>query len=145
MEQNSRKSKVKSISLNEYLLDRANKLINLGQFGSLSDVVATALSEFFAKQDLLLNENGTTEKVIRLLQTDEGKQAIQAVQMELLVKLLQTDEGKKAVKAILCDKPLSAEQKKNTQNPGKIEHKSLKEKKDDDEEEGEYMGEVIFD
>jgi len=36
MEQKKRKTEVKSIAINGYLLDRANKLVDAGKFGTVS-------------------------------------------------------------------------------------------------------------
>lgn len=41
-----------SISIDKYLLDRADELVKAGDFGSTSGVISNALSEFFANYDM---------------------------------------------------------------------------------------------
>lgn len=36
-----------SVSINKYLLEKAKDLVDAGYFGSVSDVISTALAEFF--------------------------------------------------------------------------------------------------
>ncbi len=40
-----------SISISKYLLNRAKELVDADEFGSVSDVITTALSEFFVNYD----------------------------------------------------------------------------------------------
>jgi Arc/MetJ-type ribon-helix-helix transcriptional regulator len=42
-----RKTIVKSISINAYQSERIDKLVDDGKFGSASDVINTAVTEFF--------------------------------------------------------------------------------------------------
>lgn len=46
-----RKTKVTSVAINEYLTERAKKLVDTGQFSSVSDVITTALTEFLYKNE----------------------------------------------------------------------------------------------
>ncbi|KCZ71632.1 hypothetical protein ANME2D_02367 [Candidatus Methanoperedens nitroreducens] len=40
-----------SITINKYLLDKSKELVEKGEFGSVSDVITTALSEFFVSYE----------------------------------------------------------------------------------------------
>lgn len=40
-----------SITINKYLLNKAKELAEKGEFGSVSDVITTALSEFFVNYE----------------------------------------------------------------------------------------------
>lgn len=84
MEQKKRKTEVKSIAINGYLLDRANKLVDAGKFGTVSDVVVTALTEFLERYDIAQGNNNVvdttaTDIIVQLLQTEGGKAAIDGV------------------------------------------------------------------
>lgn len=85
MEQKKRRTKVQSVALNEYLLDRSNALVKSGKFGSVSDVIVTALTEFLIKHDALkIGGSSSTEidaNVIlnAILQTTEGKKALEKI------------------------------------------------------------------
>jgi len=78
MEQKKRRTKVQSVALNEYLLDRVNVLVDSGKFSSVSDVIVTALTEFLVKYDVGSSSEIDANVILdALLKTPEGKKALE--------------------------------------------------------------------
>ena len=90
MEQTKRRTKVQSVALNEYLLERAGVLVDSGKFGSISDVIVTALTEFLVKYDAIkIGKNQNIEA---------------SFAEEFLKEIIQTEEGKKLLASICKSK-----------------------------------------
>ena len=86
MEQTKRRTKVQSVALNEYLLERASVLVDSGKFGSISDVIVTALTEFLVKYDAIkigkhqnVEVSFAEEFLKEIIQTEEGKKLLASI------------------------------------------------------------------
>lgn len=79
-EAKKRKTEVKSIAINDYLLEKSNKLVEDDKFGSLSDVIITALTEFHVRYGIEHEHTAAIDILFKMLQTPEGKKAFDIVQ-----------------------------------------------------------------
>ena len=66
------------------LVKYCNKLVDVGKFGTVSDVVVTALTEFLERYDIAQGNNNVvdssaTDIIVQLLQTEGGKAATDGV------------------------------------------------------------------
>ncbi len=73
-----------SVALNNYSLNRAKMLVEHGAFGSVSDVVATALSRFLTEYDeqftyTKVDDERAQHAVVSYLQTNEGRALIKSI------------------------------------------------------------------
>jgi Arc/MetJ-type ribon-helix-helix transcriptional regulator len=81
----------KTVSINAYLLGQSNDLIENGDFSSLSDIVATAMNEFFVRRRIGIN--GEMNSVMTAyLKSADGKALIQSIIQESLTASNQNDK-----------------------------------------------------
>ncbi|MHC1575985.1 MAG: hypothetical protein ACXQTE_01390 [Methanosarcinaceae archaeon] len=70
-----------SVALNSYSIDRAKMLVDRGGFGSMSDVVATALTRFLKEYDkqLVFDKYELPDALKEYLQTEEGRELLTSI------------------------------------------------------------------
>ncbi|WP_440952063.1 hypothetical protein [Methanococcoides sp. FTZ1] len=68
----------KTIAISAYLLNQSNDMIESGEFSSLSDLITTAMNEFFVHKRMgLCGEMHSVMKAY--LQTEEGRELIRSI------------------------------------------------------------------
>jgi|GEM_PF-1928911 len=110
-------------TVSPWIKKRCLELADTPEFSSVSDVVSQSLSEFLGKYDYIKakeskeRENRIPDLLDALMKTKEGKDWLQST-------FKTEEEGKESI----------------------TKTKTIQRKvEDDDDEKGEYMGEVIFD
>ena len=89
-----------SIALSSYLLGRARKLVNEHEFGSVSDVMSTAFSQFILKYDLE-NQQLSDPSDIREAFAAYGATERPDYIREIIDDYLKSPEGKALIKSII--------------------------------------------
>jgi len=74
---NERKTIVKSIAFNNYLLERMNKQVKDGNFSSLSDFVFVAVTELLARIEMEREKNDFTNLLKEILNNPECRLEIE--------------------------------------------------------------------
>ncbi|WP_406657261.1 hypothetical protein V7O62_01530 [Methanolobus sp. ZRKC2] len=89
-----------SIALSSYLLGRAKKLVEANEFGSVSDVMSTAFSQFLLKYDLEHQETSVSGDIREAFATYGTTEECDFVQ-EIIADYLKSQEGKALIKSII--------------------------------------------
>jgi len=74
---NERKTIVKSIAFNNYLLEKADKLVKDGKFSSLSDLVFIAVTELLIKIELEQEKSKKKDLLLEILNNPECRLEIE--------------------------------------------------------------------
>lgn len=106
MAERQKKRNIKSVEVNGYLLKKMDKLVDTDMFGSVSDVMNTALTELLVKIELMQDNSSAIDILVKMLQTPEGQKAFEKInkreqesqldqRTESLLKIIKsTDSGK---------------------------------------------------
>lgn len=68
-----------NVTISPYLKKKIEVLVETDEFSSASDLATTALTEFLAKHELEQEKMGAVELLVALLQTEDGRKALDAV------------------------------------------------------------------
>jgi Arc/MetJ-type ribon-helix-helix transcriptional regulator len=137
-----------STSLSPKIGTKIDNAMEAGGYASQSDLLQIALTEYFTREEIREYQDKLIAVYQKLVKEEEGRKLLDGIPKDLAtriealkkkgmacVELGEFDEAEKCfAKAKELESGKSTEQKKNTQNPRKIEYKSLKDENDDEEE-----------
>lgn len=109
-----RKTKVTSIAINEYLIEKAKKLVDTGKFSSVSDVITTALTEFLYKTQVERENIDIIALLFKLQQNSECR-----IEMEKILSIIENNNvmknniSKKEPSETFQNRNIEAEESKN--------------------------------
>lgn len=96
-----------SIAMSSYLVNRAKEMVNAEEFGSVSDVISTAMSQF-----ILMYDQAKRDDNMQIPSAGEYIEDTGDMIEEVIKEYLKSPEGKALIKSIIGESLSSPENSK---------------------------------